>query len=87
MKTLKQWEKSKLDLDEFLTEPCQIDEALYLDILECVGATYSTDYAQQGGDPMDSFYNDDDEQVFTYFTVKAVNDKYFFLGILPEFKG
>lgn len=40
-KTLKQWEKSDIDLDEFLTEsPCEIDEDLYNYIASEIPAHY-----------------------------------------------
>jgi len=86
-KTLKGWEKSKVDLDKYIDEPCEIDEELYCYILEIVPTHYSSKYAQQGGDACDSFENHKGKKVFTYMTVKSVNSKYFYLGILPEFKG
>lgn len=48
MKTLKGWEESNLDMDEYLNEPCEIDEQLYLEILDCVPPHYLGDLAQQG---------------------------------------
>lgn len=87
MKTLKGWEESNLDMDEYLNEPCEIDEELYLDILECVPTHYSGELAQQGGDACDSFENHKGKKVFTYRTVNSLNGKFFNLGILPEFKG
>lgn len=87
MKTLKGWEKSNLDMTEYLDEPCEIDEELYLDILECVPPHYLGELAQQGGDAIYSFKNQKDKEVFTYMTVSNINSKYFYLGILPEFKG
>lgn len=87
MKTLKDWEESSLNMDSYLNEPCEIDEELYLDILECVPPHYLGELAQQGGDAIDSFKNEKGKEVFTYMTVNNVNGKYFYLGILPEFKG
>ncbi len=87
MKTLKNWEKSNLDMDVYLNEPCEIDEALYLDILECVPTHYSSEYAQQGGDAIDSFEDHKGKKVFTYMTVNSINGKFYYMGILPEFKG
>ena len=87
MKTLKNWEKSNLDMDVYLNEPCEIDEALYLDILECVPTHYSSEYAQQGGDAIDSFEDYKGKKVFTYMTVNSINGKLYIKGNLPEFKG
>lgn len=87
MKTFKEWENSNLDMDVYLNEPCEIDEELYLDILECVPPYYLGDLAQQGGDAIDSFENDKGKKVLTYMTVNSMNGKFFYLGILPEFKG
>lgn len=87
MKTLKGWQKSNLDMDEYLNQPCEIDEELYLDILECVPTHYLGELAQQGGDAVDSFKNHKGKKVFTYMTVNSINGKFFYLGILPEFKG
>jgi hypothetical protein len=87
MKTFKKWEKSNLDMDKYLDTPCEIDEELYLDILEYVPPHYLGELAQQGGDAIDSFRNEKGKKVFTYMTVNSINGKYFYLGILPEFKG
>jgi len=86
MKTLKEWKQSKLDMDIFLDTPCEIDEGFYLRILESVPVHYATEYATQGGDPVDSFENHKGKTVYTYMTVRNVNGKFFYLGILPEFK-
>ena len=50
-KTLKQWEKSNLDLDEFLHPGDYITEELQLQIGECVPPVYCTQDFLQGGDP------------------------------------
>ena len=34
-----------------------------------------------------SFKNHKGKKVFTYMTVNSINGKFFYLGILPEFKG
>lgn len=81
MKTYKKWEKSNLDLDEYLTEPCEIDEELSLYIGECVAPTYISQSFCQGGDPVKEI-----DDVFYYATVSFIGEKHFYLGILPEFK-
>jgi hypothetical protein len=81
MKTLKGWEKSGIDLDEYLTEPCRIDEGLANYIGECVAPVYVTPQFIQGGDPIK-----EEDDVLFYRTVSIVGDKYFNIGILPEFK-
>lgn len=80
-KTRKGWEKSNLDLDKYLTEPCEIDEELSLYIGECVAPTYYSDGLTQGGDP-----EKHEDSIGFYMTTSIVNGKHFYLGILPEFK-
>lgn len=91
MKTKEDWNGSGLQLSEYMPEPCEIDEELYMYIGEVVAPHYlGTDDLRglmQGGDPegkVEGYYIEDD--IFTYMTVSEVNDKYFYLGILPEFK-
>jgi hypothetical protein len=85
-KTYKGWEKSGIDLGEYLTEPCEINEELYLYIVECTHPEYSWDGLIQGGDPVDSIEGDDFDKIYTFMTVFTDRGKYFYLGILPEFK-
>ena len=80
-KTRKGWEKSNLDLDKYLTEPCEIDEELSLYIGECVATTYCGGGLTQGGDP-----EKHEDSIGFYMTTSIVNSKHFYLGILPEFK-
>lgn len=81
IKTYKGWDKSGLDLDEYLTEPCEIDEELLNYIGECVAPTYVSPEFTQGGDPCKT-----ENGVEFFATCSIVGDKYFYLGILPEFK-
>lgn len=86
MKTLKGWNKSKLDLNKYLTEPCQIDEELSLYISECVspiycGSKHFDTWLIQGGNA--EKYED---SIGFYMTTSISNGKHFYLGILPEFK-
>ena len=85
-KTFKGWEKSNVDLDKYLTEPCEIDEELSLYIGECVPPIYLDRTLTQGGDPEKHEDSEDGEPIGFYMTTSVVNDKYFYLGILPEFK-
>lgn len=82
MKTRKGWDKSNIDLDKYLNEPCEIDEELYNYIAEVVMPNYHMNGLIQGGDAIDT----DENEVLTYQTVLYVNNKYFYIGILPEFK-
>lgn len=83
MKTLKGWEKSpNLNLGEYLKEPCRINEELYNYIAEVVSPQYCSDGIIQEGEP--EFTNEDG--IYHYMTVTLVNGKYFYLGVLPEFK-
>lgn len=81
MKTYKQWQKSSLDLDQFLEYPCEIDEKLYMYIAEIVAPNYCNGGIFQCGEPMYS----DENGIGWYDTVSDVKGKYFYLGILPDF--
>lgn len=83
MKKLRQFEKQEeKSLTEFLPEPCEIDEELYLHIT-CgyVAPSYSDTNLNQAGEAERS-----KEGIYHYMTVSHVNGKYFYLGVLPEFK-
>lgn len=87
IKTLKGWEKSNLDLDEYLGPgPCRINEELSSYIGECVPPKYTSEEFTQGGDPHDHETSEDGDFIGYYMTVKHVEGKYFYLGVLPEFK-
>ena len=81
MKTEKGWDCSGLDLDEYLAYPCEIDEELYMYILESTFPKYHYSWIWQGGDCcyMDSYWTD------YYMSVLEKNGKYFYIGILPAF--
>ncbi len=86
-KTLKGWEKSNVDMSEYLgLDPCEIDEALANDILETVASefTHNTEYGYvgQGGEPEDKI-----DGIYYHMTVRMVGDKHYYLGILPSFNG
>jgi len=82
MKTRKGWEKSNLDLINYLTEPCQIDEELHNYLGEIVAPQYCYDGLIQLGEAERT----DDDGIFYYMSSSFVNGKYFYLGILPEFR-
>ena len=82
MKTLKGWQKSNVDLGEYLgNAPCRINEGLYNYIAECVPVTYCSEGFMQGGDC--EFIEDGVE---FYMTGRYVDDKFYYLGILPAFQ-
>lgn len=87
-KTLKGWEKSNVDLDKYLTEPCEIDEELSNYIGECVAPQYLgwENGLTQGGDPEKHEDSEDGEPIGYYMTTLHINGKHFYLGILPEFR-
>ena len=89
MKTLEAWEKSNLDLDDYLgNEPCEIDEVLFNYIAETVLPQFLYGGFVQGGECERSEFTNPFylEEIFFYMTTSSVNEKYFYLGILPEFK-
>lgn len=80
MKTKKEWNKSGLDLTEYLDEPCEINEELFNYILECTAPQYLDYGLGQTGEA-----EKHEDGVGYYMTVSFVNNKHFYLGILPEF--
>ena len=87
MKTKTGWENSALDLDEYLNEPCEIDEALSNYIGECVSPKYIDEGLTQGGDPIKHDGNPENGDLIGYYaTTSTVNGKHFYLGVLPEFR-
>lgn len=81
MKTFKGWQKSGLNLDKYLTEPCRIDEELELYLGEIVAPQYCGNNLTQLGEP--EFKK---EGVYFYMTAYNFEGKSYYLGILPEFK-
>lgn len=85
MKTLKQFEnnESDQDLDEFLQVGDEIDEQMYYHIgCGYMAPQYDNGNIMQGGDACDK----QKDGIYTYMTVSRVQNKYYYLGILPEFK-
>lgn len=81
-KTFKAWSMQNKDLDEFLSPGDYIDERLCNYIGEIIPPAYCSKDFIQG---CDAFKSEDD--VLFYMTVYRTNDnKYLYLGILPEFK-
>lgn len=82
MKTLKQWNKSGLDLDEFLKPGDWIDEEFCNYIGEIVPPYYCSREFVQGGNAIKS----EDDVLFYCTCYRTDDNKYLYLGILPEFK-
>ena len=80
--TLDEWNKSGLELDQYLQYPCEIDEDMYNHIAECVAPWFCHEGIVQSGEPMYA----DGLFVMYRATAFAKDDRYFYLGILPEFK-
>lgn len=80
-KTKRQWEKSNVDLDKFLTEPCEIDEALFVYLAEIVSPQYSSECIIQLGEA-----EYEKQGVLFYMSASSMNKKHFYLGILPKFQ-
>jgi hypothetical protein len=69
-------------LNDYLTEPCQIDEELHNYLGEIVAPQYCFSGLIQLGEAERS----DDDGILYYMSSSFVNGKYFYLGILPEFR-
>jgi hypothetical protein len=79
IKTLKQWDKSGIELTEFL-KPCdQVDEDLYMHMGEIVAPQYCSREFLQVGEA-----GRKEDGVYFYTTFSQVDGKYFYLGVLPE---
>lgn len=86
-KTFKNWEKSQLDVEDYLGEhPCEVDEKLYNSIVESVGSSVHDEKSGlvQAGDCFDIITG-----IEYYCTLKVVNTEngyvYWWLGVLPLF--
>lgn len=85
-KTYKGWLETTLDLDKYLAEPCVIDSDLYHFILACAPFKSFSLGLIQGGDSEEHGETEDGEPIEYYMTISEVDDRYFYLGILPEFR-
>jgi hypothetical protein len=81
-KTFKAWSKQDKDLDFFLSPGDYIDERLYNYIAEITCPAYCSRDFVQGCDAIKS-----EGDVLFYMTVHKTDDnRYLYLGVLPEFK-
>lgn len=91
MKTLKEWEEGpEIDLDKYLAPMDEIDEALYMHMGEVAPPKYCASneskcnpHRQHFVQMCDPDYHIDD--IPFYMTGCSVGNRYFYLGILPEF--
>ena len=90
IKTYQAWVESQLDLNKFLgPNPCEIDEDIYYDQLECLPPYFMHNGTFQVGEP----YKQEDQTIYAYTFRKVqqkrvpesgkIEYKFFFLGILP----
>ena len=80
IKTFKQWEKSGLELTEYLNPCDQVDEEIVHHMETVVPPQYSQNGLMQDGEPERMV-----DGVYFYSTFSKVDGKYYYLGILPEF--
>lgn len=86
-KTLKKWEKSGLDRSEYLNIGDEIDEAMFLDIAECVSPAYSDQNFMQNGEASNALRiaEFDYKKLYYHETCIKTNDgRYYYLGDLPS---
>ncbi len=88
IKTRQGWEDSGLDLDKYLKYPCEVDEHLIDYVRDCRVPAYLNKGLLQGGD---CEYQEDSmkgnfKKVDFYMTFNQIENRYFYLGILPKFK-
>ena len=82
-KTYEGWEKSCLDLSEYLYSPCEIDSDLFYYLLDCVPAAYCENGIIQGGD---AEFKRGGVQHYNTLYEDRTTKRFYYLGILPEFK-
>jgi len=81
IKTLKQFEDQELDLDEFLNPMDEVDEELYLHAGEIAPPQYLRGKFVQMCDADDTVNG-----VYHFMTFTNINNRFYYLGSLPEFK-
>lgn len=81
-KSYKRWQKLNINLDKYLCSPCEIDEELY----NYLGETVPPQYCSNGFVQLGECVYSDDIGTNYYMTASMYEGKYYFLGILPEFK-
>jgi len=87
IKTVAKFEKQGLELDKYLSPFDEIDEEMFLHIAcAYVPCTYDIGGIVQGGDACDSIGEYPQKKVYTYMTAQRIGYKYYYLGVLPEFK-
>lgn len=80
--TYKKWQKLNINLDKYLCLPCEIDEELYNYLGEIVPPQYcDKGFVQLGECQFQDKYGTD-----YYMTASMVKGKFYYLGVLPEFK-
>lgn len=83
IKTYQDWQNNSTgDLRQYLGQkPCEIDEELFFYLAEVVPPQYSGgDFLQTGESSFEEYGVD------YYSTCSNFDGKYYFLGVLPEFK-
>ena len=89
IKTYQEWEKSNLNISDYLPFPCEIDEVLANHISESTFPHYNTGEFTQGLDPefsRNSYDDSPEKEVFFYTSFSQINGRFFYLGVLPEFR-
>nr|WP_293837506.1 hypothetical protein [uncultured Arsenicibacter sp.] len=85
IKTLKGWEESGLDLSKYLmAAPCEIDEGIFMHIGEAVAPYFCAGDFVQCGEP-DTHLEWGLELMPLRMTAVQQGERYFYLGVLPEF--
>jgi hypothetical protein len=81
LKTYKNWEESGIDFDKFIKPFDEVDGEMYDYFSGVVSPQYCTKDLLQIGEAWE-----EKDGVFFYETFMHINNKYFYVGILPEFK-
>lgn len=81
MKTNKQWEESGLDFHDFISPLDEIDLEIYIHFAEIVAPQYCNNGLLQCGEAWD-----EKDGVYRFETFTTIGDRFYYIGVLPEFK-
>ena len=77
MKTLIEWEKSNLNFDKYITEPCEVDEDLIVSLAYHVGNI--SDY-ENGITQINEAEDSDEKGNLIYATFIEKYNKFYYIG-------
>lgn len=83
-KSIKGWEKSQLEWNEYFKAGDEIDEETFLHIGETVSCEYSDEIFIQCGECSFTKENQDGSEIYYHSTAISIGKKYYYLGDMPS---